>query len=104
MRISTLLPLLAVLGALSAEIAAHPAKADGEDPANLSCITENSADQRRVLRDCTKNPVPKEVVVLTPSLTPSDPPPYPADRDSGKGNKGGSGDKHDRSPRGGANN
>ena len=102
MRTSSLLPLLAVLGALAVEVAVHPAKAD-DDPANLSCITEKSADQRRVLRDCTKNPVPPEVVVLEPSLTPSDPPPYPADRDGGKGNKGRSGDHHDRSPRGGAN-
>ena len=103
MRTSSLLPLLAVLGALAVEVAAHPAKADGEQPANLSCITENSADQRRVVRDCTQDPLPPEVVVLTPSLTPSDPPPYPAEHDGGKGGKGASGDKHDRSPRGGAN-
>ncbi|HNB27909.1 MAG TPA: hypothetical protein PLR41_13170 [Alphaproteobacteria bacterium] len=102
MRTSSLLPLLAMLGPLAVEVAVHPAKAD-DDPANLSCITENSADQRKVLRDCAKDPVPHEVVVLEPSLTPSDPPPYPADRDSGKGNKGGSGNQHDRSPRGGAN-
>lgn len=103
MRRSSLLPLLAVLGALAVETPAHPAKAEGEQAENLSCITEGPADQRRVLRDCTKDPLPPEIVVLEPYTTPSDLPPYHAEHDGGKGNKGGRGDKHDRPARGGAN-
>lgn len=103
MRMSIQLPLLAVLAALAIETTAHPARAEGKQAENLSCITEGPADQRRVLRDCTKEPVPAEIVVLEPYTTPSDLPPFPAEHDGGKGNKGGSGDKHDRPARGGAN-
>lgn len=90
------LAMLAVLAGVGLSIS-DQATADAK---NLSCITNDSPTERRVLRDCEKQ-VPVVMSELPIEIMPPPPPPRPARilRDGGR--KGGDAPDHHTEPKGG---
>ena len=94
-----LLAVLAGLGLSSFGAVSAEAK-------NLSCISEISPSEQRLLRDCEPEPVEEEIVyVYEVPVEPPPPPPEPARMKHGEGGKGEGvqGDKDHDAPAGGGN-
>lgn len=85
------LAMLAVSAGVGLSIAAE-AVAESE---NLSCITDVSPNERRVLRDCEPKPE-EELYVIEVLNQPPPPPPPPIPIKNGEGGKGGGTHGHDQ--------
>ena len=72
---------------------------------NLSCISEVSPSEQRLLRDCEPKPEKEEIVYVLEVIDPPPPPPEPAPIKHGEGGKGGGvhGDQDHDAPAGGGN-
>jgi hypothetical protein len=88
----TNLAMLAVLAGVGLSIAAE-AVAESK---NLSCISEISPNEQRLLRDCEPTPEEEIVYVLEVLDLPPPPPPPPIPIKNGEGGKGGGAHGHDR--------